>query len=616
MSTNCVLIIAPEGDIHVAGVAEALARRRVAAECIDLASLTRGLRLTLSLDGSVGARVMTQNNHTIDLSEVRSIWWRRPRIPEEDSELDIKTQKFVRGEWSHFIEGLEAFTPPRWVNSAAASRLAELKAFQLVNARAEGLRVPLTRITNDPEAVKEFAEDGKNLIYKRVGPAPLPPTGTKPLLPSDLLRLGDLKNCPTLFQERIDAQFDIRVTVIGQSLYATEIDSQNGASPLDWRFDHSVKFREHVLDAETSNRLRALVRRLGLRYGAIDLRLTPGGEYVFLEINPSGQYLFIELLTGIPLSDRMAALLSGEGDTQDNPGLCESPQPKKRRMDDTSDETTALAKGTLLELYEQFPRLRDLSVVWGGIAVAEWVGGVSDIGSHNTHDIDLILDPHVADSYPQLRRSLIESQLYEHRTVAGLIIPYSFQRKGRPPRDMVSIDFQGPERGTSEDSEQLPGLMDIGDLKVMVIAGGDLALLHSITKKIKGVLPGGRCIEGEVRLAPPFFLVPVKATAFADRGLDAVSTAFRRNYKDAADLYALLKFSPETPGCLANSVKAYRSWPLIDKTVKSVVTYFAAPDAQGVDAVIDFVQPRVDEEDDLRRKVAEVASEYVRALDG
>ena len=52
------------------------------------------------------------------------------------------------------------------------------------------------------------------------------------------------------------------------------------------------------------------MRKLNLIYGAVDLRLTPEGEYVFLEINPSGQYLFIELLTNIPLTERMAAFLA------------------------------------------------------------------------------------------------------------------------------------------------------------------------------------------------------------------------------------------------------------------------------------------------------------------
>jgi hypothetical protein len=93
-------------------------------------------------------------------------------------------------------------------------------------------------------------------------------------------------------------------------LYAAEIYSQNGASPLDWRFDYTVPFRPHKLTDDISNRLRDLMCRMGLVHGAIDLRLTPKGEYVFLEVNPSGQYLFIELLTKMPLSEYMAEYLA------------------------------------------------------------------------------------------------------------------------------------------------------------------------------------------------------------------------------------------------------------------------------------------------------------------
>jgi glutathione synthase/RimK-type ligase-like ATP-grasp enzyme len=49
--------------------------------------------------------------------------------------------------------------------------------------------------------------------------------------------------------------------------------------------------------------------RLGLVYGAIDMRLTPEGEYVFLEINPTGQWLFIEAATGQPIAAAFADLL-------------------------------------------------------------------------------------------------------------------------------------------------------------------------------------------------------------------------------------------------------------------------------------------------------------------
>ncbi|MEN6440250.1 MAG: hypothetical protein ABFD97_16875, partial [Syntrophobacter sp.] len=53
-------------------------------------------------------------------------------------------------------------------------------------------------------------------------------------------------------------------------------------------------------------------RALGLRFGALDLRLTPDGEYVFLEVNPGGQFLFCEIHAGHPITRALAeALLYG-----------------------------------------------------------------------------------------------------------------------------------------------------------------------------------------------------------------------------------------------------------------------------------------------------------------
>ena len=59
--------------------------------------------------------------------------------------------------------------------------------------------------------------------------------------------------------------------------------------------------------------------RLGLRYGAVDLRRTPDGRYVFFEVNPAGQWLFVEERTGLPITERVAALL-GALDDDDPPG--------------------------------------------------------------------------------------------------------------------------------------------------------------------------------------------------------------------------------------------------------------------------------------------------------
>jgi glutathione synthase/RimK-type ligase-like ATP-grasp enzyme len=48
--------------------------------------------------------------------------------------------------------------------------------------------------------------------------------------------------------------------------------------------------------------------RLGLVYGAIDMRRTVDGD-VFLEINPAGEWRFVEDRTGQPITAAMADLL-------------------------------------------------------------------------------------------------------------------------------------------------------------------------------------------------------------------------------------------------------------------------------------------------------------------
>src|SRR5439155_11640005 len=79
----------------------------------------------------------------------------------------------------------------------------------------------------------------------------------------------------------------------------------------DWRrYDlEQTPHLPHQLPDDVAQRCVALTERLGVRYGAVDLILTPDGRYVFLEINPNGQYLWIEELTGLPISDAIRDLL-------------------------------------------------------------------------------------------------------------------------------------------------------------------------------------------------------------------------------------------------------------------------------------------------------------------
>ena len=55
--------------------------------------------------------------------------------------------------------------------------------------------------------------------------------------------------------------------------------------------------------------LRALVRALGLVYGAADLIRTPDGEHVFLELNPGGEWGMLELALELPIAAALARSL-------------------------------------------------------------------------------------------------------------------------------------------------------------------------------------------------------------------------------------------------------------------------------------------------------------------
>ena len=123
--------------------------------------------------------------------------------------------------------------------------------------------------------------------------------------------LDAVRYAPVIFQEYVEAALDLRITVVGEEVFAAEILSQQTDYKVDMRMTmHEAEMRPHALPGAVADGLRALLREMGLAYGAVDMRLTPGGEYVFLEVNPAGQWLFVEERTRQPITDAMAAWMA------------------------------------------------------------------------------------------------------------------------------------------------------------------------------------------------------------------------------------------------------------------------------------------------------------------
>jgi hypothetical protein len=207
-----------------------------------------------------------------------------------------------------------------WVNSLASMRHAASKIVQLRDAVGCGLAIPDTLVSNDPKRIRSFLRGhGGEIIYKPLRPALWNgPTGlssvftsaiTEDVLPDDdVLRLT-----AGIFQPLVPKRHELRVTYIGDHVFVARVYSQHEeALRVDWRATGGRPPLEvDTLPASVDRACRALMRRLGLVFGCIDLIVTPDGDHVFLEVNEMGQWLWVEeQLPELYLLDAFTELLA------------------------------------------------------------------------------------------------------------------------------------------------------------------------------------------------------------------------------------------------------------------------------------------------------------------
>lgn len=251
-------------------------------------------------------------------TDCASVWLRRPFYASVPEDFDQDDRKMIDRECRHMRESFFDLLCPSalWVNPFSTYHLERCKPTQLVVAQRCGLKVPPTLISNDPREIVAFckAADGRGAIYKTFSAF----VATS-LLTEELLADPDvLRWTPGIYQHYVEKDHELRVTVIGSRLFPLRINSQQTVrGTIDWREAQLIPrgkagdltFEPVVLPRPIREACRRIIRTLGLAYGAIDLIVTPDGEYVFLEVNPSGQFLWAEYEAGLPLLDAMSEML-------------------------------------------------------------------------------------------------------------------------------------------------------------------------------------------------------------------------------------------------------------------------------------------------------------------
>ncbi len=310
-------------DAHLAPVASALNQRGHNVRIFNPGLLPSSATVMVD-DTPAGPRqVIHWEGRTLDLSEVRSVWYRRPGSFDISDELAEGEQEWLRRECRDLIQGIWASLDAFWISEPHRIEYANSKLLQLKLARQLGFRIPAYTVTNSPERAREFVaafQHGvavKALGYPTIN---LADAGgmmyTHRVTQEDMALIESVKYGPTFFQEFVQKRFDIRVTVFGDRVFAVAIDSTGTPeSRDDFRDAQIFDLPHHPLELpeNVNNACIDLVDRLGLEFGAIDLLLTPDGEYVFLEINPNGQWYWIEMMTDLPMTNALCDLLERGG---------------------------------------------------------------------------------------------------------------------------------------------------------------------------------------------------------------------------------------------------------------------------------------------------------------
>ncbi|WP_133854312.1 hypothetical protein [Labedaea rhizosphaerae] len=213
-----------------------------------------------------------------------------------------------------------------WMNPYSSSR--PLERDKLLQARIAGdaglLTVP-TIFTNNPEEYSLFVASlqGDDVAVKApiswhsdvVGSETPYGTYTRRLAQADALRLSSrVARSPVLVQPYVEKSYELRITVVGERIFACRIDSQKSPrAKVDWRhYDTaSVPHDAVQIDTGVERALFEFMHRAGLVFAAIDMIVEPNGDHRFLEANPSGQFSWIEALTGLTITAGIVDWLSG-----------------------------------------------------------------------------------------------------------------------------------------------------------------------------------------------------------------------------------------------------------------------------------------------------------------
>jgi len=253
------------------------------------------------------------DGQSIDLRDFRVGWWRRPQP--FTMHTDIKKSTYLQFAYNECFEAFSGLWPALnifWINPPNLNQVGSYKVYQLKVAQDSELKIPQTLVSNSYQKALEFIQrhGPEKTICKAFSATEKDWRETRLIQSKELQNLHNLQYAPVIFQEYIEAFVDLRITIIGDQIFPAAIYSQESSYKVDMRMDwKNTRTEAFEIPNGVKEKLLLFMKKMGLVYGAVDMRLKPDGEYIFLEVNPAGQWLFVEERTGQAITSAFAKFM-------------------------------------------------------------------------------------------------------------------------------------------------------------------------------------------------------------------------------------------------------------------------------------------------------------------
>ena len=260
-------------------------------------------KILYSLEADCLNIMMDGSTYKITSDTLKSVYFRAPVFLRTGKTYSLQEQLY-RSQWSAFIRNLITFDKAKWVNHPVATYRAENKLYQLKCAKRFGFAVPTTYVGNSLPAditreciyvVKSmdtalFYDNGQEMFTYSI------------MVTGQELLNAEIESAPVIIQKCLHNKTDIRVTVIGDELFAVSIMKNGQKIEGDWRQNAKEELNYDRIDLPSNMRQQILdfMRFLGLEFGGIDFVLVDG-TYYFIEVNPTGEWGWLVTASHLPI---------------------------------------------------------------------------------------------------------------------------------------------------------------------------------------------------------------------------------------------------------------------------------------------------------------------------